>query len=120
VKGTGGGPAWFVPLEVTFKEIKGRGAEARAYLGLRGRMDAAKATAMLGPAAVMQGVSGVECIITGEVVFRVEAGREDSSRMDLDCALEVTRGDRPTVPATLKISYETTSEGSSIPSIPSP
>jgi len=120
MKGWGGGPSYTIDMTVKLDSIIGTGYDARAMLQLSGRMDAATVTAMLGSAGIAQGIRGKECRVSGEVVFRVEAGKESSSRLDLDCDLEMLGDSGPPTPGALHIAYETIDDGRSTPANPAP
>lgn len=120
LKRIGGGAAHEIALQVKLASVMGSGSKREASLLTSGRMDEAAVNAMLGGAAQEQGLKGKECLVTGDVTFNIEAGREISSRLELSCRLEQTSAQGPPAPATLKISYETGSEDPLIPSIPAP
>ena len=120
MKGSGGGPSYTIDLDVKLEEIAGSGFDAAAKLKLSGVMPPATVTSMLGDAGVAQGIRGRECRVSGEVVLRVEPGKEASSSLDLDCDLDLLGDSGPASPATLRISYETTNDGPMIPRIEAP
>lgn len=120
MKGSGGGPSYAIDLDVRLASLTGTGFDSRARLTLSGRMEAATVTAMLGESGIAQGIRGKECLVSGDVIFQVEAGKEISSRLDLQCDLEILGESGPPKPATLRISYETTNEGPLIPRLEAP
>ncbi|MBI3448827.1 MAG: hypothetical protein HY049_07940 [Acidobacteria bacterium] len=111
MKGSGGGPAYAIDLDVRFDSTSGEGWERTALFKLSGAMDAKAVTSMLGEAGVAQGLRGKACQVSGAIVFRILAGLEATSRLDLECDLELLGDAGPPTPASLHISYETTNEG---------
>jgi hypothetical protein len=120
MKGSGGGPSYTIDLDVKLEGITGDGFDAAAHLRLSGKMTAATVTSMLGEAGIAQGIRGRECRVSGDVVFRVEPGKEASSSLALDCDLELLEESGPSSPATLRLTYETTNDGPMIPRIEAP
>ncbi|HZE89773.1 MAG TPA: hypothetical protein VE404_09500 [Verrucomicrobiae bacterium] len=111
MKGAGGGPAYTIDLDVRFDSTAGEGWDRTGLFKLSGTMDGPTVTSMLGEAGVAQGLRGKGCRVSGAMVFRILAGKETTSRLDLDCDLELLGDGGPATPASLRISYETTNEG---------
>lgn len=114
-----GGPrkaAYSIPLTITFGGIDGDGDDAIARLKLDGKVDTASLTTMLGQSTIDQGIVPKGCKATGETTMRLEAGADVTSRLSLECSLEINQGDGAVpMPATLHLVYQTTTEPSAQP-----